>query len=136
MRKITDFKGDESFDFIADIAEPAGVILSDKDVRDVLFPNKNENKNENENETRSQKAFKCASIICRKYKREAAEILAVVNETTPDNLNLNPIEIIAQTGLLLTEIMTESTSFFMSLAPKTELTSSGLPSENTPESDG
>lgn len=132
MRKITDFKGDESFDFIADIAEPAGVILSDKDVRGVLFPNKNEN----ETETRSQKAFKCASIICRKYKREAAEILAVVNETTPDNLNLNPIEIIAQTGLLLTEIMTESTSFFMSLAPKTELTSSGLPSENTPESDG
>ena len=63
MRKLSEIKGDEAFDAIAEILEPLSVILTDEDV------------------TKEQTRLKKVSIALKKHKGEIITILAILEGT-------------------------------------------------------
>lgn len=63
MRKLSEIKGEEAIDVLAEILEPITMISSDEEVKAGFETN----------------VAKCVSIALKKYKKEVLEILACVN---------------------------------------------------------
>lgn len=139
--KISDIKGMVSFDFIAEIEEYAEKIFSDKEIREKFFSEKKKNSEEELNIPQALKNIQrvlnydgsVVRIMCSRYRNETANILAILNNTTVENLTLSPFEIIQQIKELLTELGTDGIKLFFSSAQKTEDKSSGSATENTEE---
>lgn len=63
MRKLSEIKGEEAIDVLADILGPITEIAGDAEVKAGLETN----------------VAKCVSIALKKYKKEVLEILAAIN---------------------------------------------------------
>lgn len=120
--KISEFKGEKAIDFIGDIIEPASKIFSDDVVRSLFTPEKN-----------SEKKTKAAVTkhICKEYSTEVVEILAAMNEVSPEEYNGNPIAVFAQVFEILND--PDLMSVFISPEQKTEKKSSGSAAESSEE---
>lgn len=120
--KISDFKGEKAIDFIGDIIEPAAKIFSDDVVRSLFTPEKN-----GEKKTKSA----IAKHICKEYSTEVVEILAAMNEVSPEEYNGNPIAVFAQVFEILND--PDLMSVFISPEQKTEKKSFGSVAESSEE---
>lgn len=120
--KISDFKGEKAIDFIGDIIEPAAKIFSDEVVRGLFAPEKN-------GEKKSKAAI--AKHICKEYSTEVIEVLAAMNEVSPDEYNGNPITVLTQVFEILND--PDLMSVFISSEQKTEKKSSGSAAESSEE---
>ncbi|MBQ2175493.1 MAG: hypothetical protein II453_10680 [Alphaproteobacteria bacterium] len=125
MREIKDFKGEEAFDLIGEIAGYAESIFEDKEILDKFKSVKNGSE-------MPQNAFyfTVAKIMCQRYKLETMSIYAAINGISTKDLDLNPFEIIGQTVKILKECGESLIPLFFSSAQKTEKTSFGEPTEN------
>ena len=83
---IAKLYGDDAWDFLGNVIEPAGVIFGDEKVRDMLTGANGAKKN----------AFGAAARICREHKGEAREILAALAGIPPEKYRPNPFQIIAE----------------------------------------
>lgn len=80
MKKLSDYKGEDALDLIADLIEPCVEIFGDKEIQSEL-----------EN---GQFTVKVVKKIFKKHKKELIEILAVLNEVEPSEFNYGAFEII------------------------------------------
>lgn len=120
MKKLSDFKGEEALDVLADIIDPVAEIMSDRGVR-----------------TAGPVKLDIAKYIIKNHKQSLIEILARLNEQTVDeykatsNLFSLPLQILS---VLNDE---ELGDFFVSqgLGDLTEETS-GSATEDTQEDEG
>ena len=143
--QISDIKGMSSFDFIAEIEEYAEKIFSDNEIRDILLSEFERSKEAAQRDIKEDFDFShiwgnlrnlfgygaVVRIMCTRYKNETASILAIMNGTTAEELDLNPFEIIGQLKEMLKEIGTDGIKLFFFSAQKTEDKSSGSATENT-----
>lgn len=76
MRKLSEVKGEEALDVLADILEPITVIANDEEVRAGFDTN----------------VAKCVSVALKKYKKEILAIFASINgksvEETSEEIDL------------------------------------------------
>jgi hypothetical protein len=63
MRKLSEVKGEEALDVLAEILEPIVTIINDEEVRSGFETN----------------VAKCVSVALKKYKKEILEIFASIN---------------------------------------------------------
>ena len=63
MRKLSEVKGEEALDVLADILEPIVTIINDEEVKAGFETN----------------VAKCVSVALKKYKKEILEIFASIN---------------------------------------------------------
>jgi len=63
MRKLSEIKGEEALDVLAEILEPIVTIVNDEEVREGFETN----------------VAKCVSVALKKYKKEILEIFASIN---------------------------------------------------------
>lgn len=120
--KISDFKGEKAIDFIGDIIEPAATIFSDEVVRGLFTLEKS-------GEKKNKAAI--AKHICKEYSTEVIEILAAMNEVSPEEYSGSPFTIVMQVFEILND--PNLMSVFISSEQKTEKKSSGSATENTEE---
>jgi hypothetical protein len=66
MRKLSEVKGEEALDVLAEILEPITVIANDDEVKAGFETN----------------VAKCVSIVLKKYKAEIMQIFAAINGKT------------------------------------------------------
>lgn len=114
--KISDYENEAALDLLADIIEPAGEILADKEVK-TAFESKNN--------------FKAVSVMIRNHKKEVIEILARLDNTPVSEYKCN----IFTLPIKLMEILNDKnlTSFFISQAQTKENNVSGSVTEITGE---
>lgn len=118
--KISEFKGANAIEFIGDIIEPAATIFSDEVVRGLFTPEKN-------GEKKNKAAI--AKHICKEYSTEVIEILAAMNEVSPEEYSGNPITVLTQVFEILND--PDLMSVFISSEQKTASTSFGSASTNS-----
>lgn len=120
--KISEFKGEKAIDFIGDIIEPAATIFSDEVVRGLFTPEKN-------GEKKNKAAI--AKHICKEYSTEVIEVLAAMNEVSPEEYSGNPITVLTQVFEILND--PDLMSVFISPEQKTEDKSFGSAAESSEE---
>ena len=125
MRNIKDFKGEEAFELIGEIAGYAEIVFADKEILEKFQTVKNGSKMPS-----NALYFTLAKIMCQRYKLETMGIYAAINGVSAKDLELNPFEIIAQTAQILKECGDSLIPLFFSLDQKTGGLSSGEPTEN------
>ncbi len=119
MNKLSDYKGEEAIELLADRFDPFSAIVSDKAIADMI---------------RAKRApVFIAKEITKKHKAEAKEIILRIDPTPINGLNLM-IRLIS----ILTEIGNDPTmqSFFGLSAETPKETVSGSAMENTEEIQG
>ena len=72
MRKLSEIKGEEAFDVIAEILEPLAKVLSDKAINDAIMHGKNK--------------LSAAINACKNYKNEIIVILAAIDGKTIEQM--------------------------------------------------
>lgn len=75
--KLSEYRGDDALEVLAELIEPAVEILADADIA-AAWRDKNPNK------TRGQKQLKAVSIAIKKHKEAVIAILAELDHETPD----------------------------------------------------
>lgn len=75
--KLSEYRGDDALEVLAELLEPAVEILADSDIA-AAWRDKNPNK------TRGQKQLKAVSIALKKHKEAVIAILAALDHETPD----------------------------------------------------
>lgn len=75
--KLSEYRGDDALEVLAELLEPAVEILADADIA-AAWRDKNPNK------TRGQKQLKAVSIAIKKHKEAVIAILAALDHETPD----------------------------------------------------
>lgn len=75
--KLSEYRGDDALEVLAELIEPAVEILADADIA-AAWRDKNPNK------TRGQKQLKAVSIALKKHKEAVIAILAALDHETPD----------------------------------------------------
>ena len=128
MREIKDFKGEEAFELIGEIAGYAEIVFADKEILEKFQAVKDK-----PGTPSNAFYFTLAKIMCQRYKLETMGIYAAINGISAKDLDLNPFEIIAQTARILKECGESLIPLFFSLDQKTEKTSFGEPTENLEE---
>lgn len=116
MKKLSDYKGEEAIELWADLMEPAGKILADKKIADVI---------------KSKKApIFIAKDILKLHAKEAMDIMLRIDDTPVDGLNA-----VTRLLVLIGEIMEDDTakSFFDTQGQKMDSVSSGSATESTEE---
>lgn len=84
--KLSDFKGEEALDVLADIIEPITYILADEEIQKMQAE---ENK-KREEAIKNKKPFHSAPLICyvkpaiKNHKKEIIQILARLQDQTPE----------------------------------------------------
>lgn len=113
---LSEIRGESAIDLLADLMEPASVILSDEEVQKAFRTNGNEH-------------VKTAIVILRRHGKETLEVLAAVNQTPLEEYDPNPwdilrsaVEVLADPGL---------TNFFTLQGQKKAEKSSGPVSGST-----
>lgn len=112
---LSEVRGEAALDLLADVMEPASVILDDEDVKNAFRANTNR--------------IKTAALVLKKHKKEMLQILAAVNMTPVEDYRPNPYEVMRSTINVLSD--PGLTDFFGSQVPKKAAVSSGPVSEST-----
>lgn len=112
---LSEVRGEAALELLADVMEPASVILDDAEVKASFQVEKNR--------------FRTAAIVLKRHKKEMLEILAAVNLTPIEDYKPNPYEVMKSTIDVLSD--PGLTDFFGSQAPKKAAGSSGPASEST-----
>ena len=92
MRKLSEIKGEEALDVIAEILVPITAIANDDEVKEGFETN----------------VAKCISIMLKKYKAEVMHILAVVDCKKVENLDFDILELTGSLVELLNEPAVQS----------------------------
>lgn len=87
MRKLSEIKGEEALDVIAEILVPITAIANDDEVKEGFETN----------------VAKCISIMLKKYKAEVMHILAVVDGKKDEDLDFDILELTGSLVELLNE---------------------------------
>lgn len=78
MRMISEVKGIDAIDLIADILDPAAVILTDELVKEAI---------------KGSDKLHIAKVILKSHDKEIVEILAALKGVPPEDYNANVVEI-------------------------------------------
>lgn len=92
MRKLSEIKGEEALDVIAEILVPITAIANDDEVKEGFETN----------------VAKCISIMLKKYKAEVMHILAVVDGKKDEDLDFDILELTGSLVELLNEPAVQS----------------------------
>lgn len=112
--KLSDIKGEEAIEVIAQIIEPATEIMTDAEFRDLA---------------RSKNIAKAASVALAKHKRATLDILAALDREDPETYNPSLLSIPKKLLELFND--PELMSLFTSSDQIAAIPSSGPRSENT-----
>lgn len=111
--KLSEIKGEQALDVLADIIEPASEIMTDKAVVDMA---------------RSGKKVKAISSAIKNHKKAIVEILAVLDGKEADEYEVNVLTLPAKLLEILNDQMVMS--LFTSQGQTPGKTSSGSATEN------
>lgn len=114
MKKLSDYKNEDAIELWADILDPLMTIFQDEEfLREVGA---------------GKPVFKLGSLILKKYKKEATEIVLAIDDTEITGLNLLPriVDVIKEV-----KNSEEFAGFFAPTPQKTENASSGSAMANT-----
>ena len=122
--RLSEIKGEDALDVIAEILEPAATILADAEVKAVIDARK--------------PYIIIAKTILSRQKKAILEVLAVLNRKDPKEFKPSLIELPIMLIHLLEDIAEnqELMSLFQSQNPMMGSVSSGSVTENTKETEG
>lgn len=122
MRKLSDYKGEEAIDLLADIIEPMALILADKSVRAMV-----------ENKDEKVPIIKLVKPLLKSHKKELIEILARVAEMPVEEYEktISVFTLPIQVMDLINDPMVQSLFTSQSQTAVTSLASFGSVTENT-----
>lgn len=122
MRKLSDYKGEEAIDLLADIIEPMALILADKSIRAMV-----------ENKDEKVPIIKLVKPLLKSHKKELIEILARVAEMPVEEYEktISVFTLPIQVMDLINDPMVQSLFTSQSQTAVTSLTSFGSVTENT-----
>lgn len=119
--KLSDYRGEQALDILADLIDPAAAIMADKEIS---------------NFARSKKPIiKLVKPLIKRHKQEVIEIMAILDGENPEQYKEN-VNILTLPSKLL-EILNdkELMSLFTLQGQKTGETNSGSATENIEESE-
>lgn len=116
--KLSEFKGEDALDVLADIISPATEIINDAEVK-AMYKERN--------------LAKCCEIILKKHREAAIAILSATRQETPEEY-LKKVTVFS-VPLHLAELISDDVllSFFLPAPVMKEAESSGDVTENTGE---
>ena len=115
MKTLSDYKGDDALELWADLLEPLTVVFQDDEILTSI--------------SKGKPVFQVASLLLRKHKKDASDIILAIDPTEITAMNLLP-----RVMKTLGEIKSseEFKDFFGSSQPETkDSASSGSAMENT-----
>lgn len=114
-RKLSDIKGEEAIDVLADILEPVTAIMADEQVRNAV--------------NAKLPTIKIVQLALKTHKKDIVKILAVMDGQDAENYEVNLLELPAR----ILEILNDETimSLFTSQGQMMESERSGSAVENT-----
>ena len=115
--RLSDYKGDEALDVLADLIDPIAEIASDREVLDILAHGK--------------KRLDAIKIMLKNHKRSVIQVLAALDREDPDTYKVSVLTL----PLKLMELLNdpEVQSLFTSAEPTADATPSGSASESREE---
>lgn len=121
--KLSEYRGDDALEVLAELLEPAVEILADADIA-AAWRDKNPNK------TRGQKQLKAVSIAIKKHKEAVIAILAALDHETPDEYR-EKINVVTLPKKLLEVLNDKDLRNFFTSQEQTKGEPSGSASANT-----
>ena len=115
MKKVSEIKGTDALDVLADILEPAVSIMADEEIRKLAGKNR----------------IKCVAYAIKNHKEEIIEILARLDGEDPENYQVNIITLPVKVLEILND--KELRDFFESYVTEASGTSSTSATQNTEE---
>ena len=111
--KLSEYQGEESLDLLADLIEPAGEIMSDKEIGEVFKKNR----------------FKAIGMAIKNHKKAVMQIMATMDGVPVDEYKFNVFTL----PLKILEILNDPdlVQLFTSQGQTGDAISSGSASENT-----
>lgn len=123
--KLSEYRGDDALEVLAELLEPAVEILADADIA-AAWRDKNPNK------TRGQKQLKAVSIAIKKHKEAVIAILAALDHETPDEYR-EKINVVTLPKKLLEVLNDKDLRNFFTSQEQTKVEPSGSASASTEE---
>ena len=119
MKRLSEYRGEEAIDLLAELIDPAMEIMGDEEIRDMLA---------------QRKIGAAVKPILKAHKNAVIAILAILNGQTAENYDRKQINVFTIPKLLL-EILNdpELISLFSFAEQKEGVISSGSASENGKE---
>lgn len=114
MRRLSEIKGDEAFDVLADLLDPVTEIAADEEIRALIV---------------SGKRLKTVSAILKNHKRQIVEVLAILEGVDPEIYKPSLAEIPIKLIYLVNDPV--FAPFFTSQGQNLEETFFGSAMENT-----
>ena len=113
--KLSEYQGEEALDLLADLIEPAGEIMSDKEIGEVFKKNR----------------FKAIGMAIKNHKKAVMQIMAAMDGVPVDEYKFNVFTL----PLKILEILNDPglVQFFTCQGQTGDAKSSGSVSENTEE---
>ena len=121
--KLSEYRGDDALEVLAELIEPAVEILADADIA-AAWRDKNPNK------TRGQKQLKAVSIALKKHKEAVIAILAALDHETTDEYR-KKINVVTLPKKLLEVLNDKDLRTFFISQEQTEAKPSGSASAST-----
>ena len=113
--KLSEYQGEAALDLLADLIEPAGEIMSDKEIGEVFKKNR----------------FKAIGLAIRNHKKAVMQILATMDGVPVDEYKCNVFSLPVKILELLND--QEMIRLFQYQGQTGDANSSGSASENTEE---
>ena len=113
--KLSEYQGEAALDLLADLIEPAGEIMSDKEIGDVFKKNR----------------FKAIGLAIKNHKKAVMQILATMDGVPVDEYKCNVFSLPVKILELLND--PEMIRLFQYQGQTGDANSSGSASENTEE---
>lgn len=121
--KLSEYRGDDALEVLAELIEPAVEILADADIA-AAWRDKDPNK------TRGQKQLKAVSIALKKHKEAVIAILAALDHETPDEYR-KKINVVTLPKKLLEVLNDKDLRTFFISQEQTKAEASGSASAST-----
>lgn len=116
MKKLSEYKGEEAIDLLADLIDPASEIMADEEIAEML---------------QQRKILAAVKPILKNHKQAVIAILAALHGQTADDYDKKQINLFTIPKLLLAILNDPELINLFSFAEQTEgVTSSGSASEN------
>lgn len=124
--KLSEFKDEEALDLLADIIEPVGSILEDKEIAKIYEENKSDGFG-------IKAKLQMISVMIRNHKSEVIEILAKLDKQDASEFHCNVLTLPKELLSLINDPVMQD--FFVSQAQSEGETSFGPATESTGETE-